>query len=470
LAGKIEENYRMDRSRKIVVIGAGSSEFGMDSLAGILRTEGLHGSELVLVDIDREKLSLVEKLAQRMNREWKAEMKIWATPDRKEALPEAGFVILSVAVDRENTWKKDYELALKHGITHYSENGGPGGFAHASRNLALILPILEDIAKLAPRAFLLNFTNPLTRICTAVQTLTRIPFVGICHGIAHAYFITATVLHKELGLELPADPRFLWEDGMIERYEAWQLVAKERYAIKAAGINHFTWVFSIRDKKNGEELLPLIRRKMEELPSAFEPLTQFMTRLYGWIPVTGDTHICEYVPFTSDAREGTWRRYDIQLYDFEWSKLRRQRGLEFMRKVVAGSAEIAPLKTAISERAELLIEAMVKNAHAYEEAVNIPNQGYIRNLPENAVVEVPGFIDADGIAGQHVGVLPEAIASICRTQLTIAELNVEAFVKRDRNLVHQLFSIDPMIQDPEVAVRLADAYLETYKDSLPEFR
>jgi alpha-galactosidase len=456
------------RADRIVVIGAGSSEFGMDSLAGILRAPGLHGLELALVDIDREKLSLVEKLARRMNREWRAEMKITATPERKEVLPGAGYVILSVAADRESTWKRDYELALQHGITHYAENGGPGGFAHATRNLALILPILRDIETLAPQAFLLNFTNPLTRVCTAVSKLTRIPFVGICRGIAHAYFIAATALHGELGLELPSDPRFLWTDGMIERYEAWQEVAKERFTVKAAGINHFTWILSIRDRISGEELLPLVKAKMREVP-AFEPLTQMMTGLYGLIPVTGDTHICEYVPFTADAREDTWRRYDIQLYDFDWSERRRERGLRFMREAGEGRANIGHLKAAMSERAELIIAAMVHDAHAYEEAVNIPNRGYIANLPAGAVVEVPGVVDADGISGLHVGELPEPIAALCRTQLTIDELNVEAFVKRDRSLVRQLFSIDPMIQDPEVAVRLAEAYLEAYRDSLPEF-
>lgn len=455
------------RNKKIVIIGAGSAEFGLASLAGIFRTEGLHGLELALVDIDADKLNIVQKFAHLMNREWGAEMKISATTERKEALGDADFVILAVAIDREDSWKRDHELALKYGITHYSENGGPGAFAHTCRNLGLILPILKDIEEICPNAYMLTFTNPLTRICTAVHKLSSIQNVGICHGIAIGYFIVATALHEEVGIKLSPDPRFLWQDDRIQVWEEYQKIAKEKYTIKAAGINHFTWILSVREKDTGREVYPLLKEKMAELPEVFEPLTQKMFQLYGLVPVAGDTHVSEYVSFVSDLREGTWERFDIQLYDFEWSKSRRQRTLKFMLDAVEGRESIEPLKHAMSERAEFIIDAMLHNTHAYEEAVNIPNRGYISNLPDGAIVEVPGVVDADGISGVYVGELPVAIAALCRTQLAIDELNVEAFVRGDRSLVYQMFSIDPMIQDPDVAIRLADEYIE--KNSLRFF-
>ncbi len=90
------------RNRKIVAIGAGSAEFGLQSLWGIMQTEGLHGFELQLVDIDQEKLSLITRLAEKINRDLGADVRIRATTNREEALPGAGFVILSIAIDREN--------------------------------------------------------------------------------------------------------------------------------------------------------------------------------------------------------------------------------------------------------------------------------------------------------------------------------------------------------------------------------
>lgn len=450
----------MNRNRKIVVIGAGSAEFGLDSLAGIIRTKGLFGCELVLVDIDETKLRVVEKLAKRLNLEWRADMNISATTDRTKALPRAGYVILSVAIDRETSWKNDHMLALRSGITHYAENGGPGAFAHTYRNLCLISPILKDIETLAPYAYLLTFTNPLTRICTAISKISSIQNVGICHGIGSGYWLLANIMRDELGIKLSPDPRFLWRDDRINEFEKFQDKAKEKYSIYAAGINHFTWILGVIDKSTGEDILSTVKEKINFLPSSVEPLSQKMFQIFGFIPVTGDTHITEYVPYTADAHEGTWNRFDIQLYDFEWSNNRRLKTIHLMNELGNGHGEINSLLNARSERAEIIIDSLMNNILIQEEAVNIPNHGFITNLPEGAIIEIPGKIDSSGINGVKVGNLPSAIAAVCQRQLCIADLNVEAFLTHDRKLVYQMFAIDPMIQDPDIAIKLADEYIE----------
>jgi alpha-galactosidase len=454
---------------KIVVVGAGSSEFGLDSLAGVLRTPELHGLELALVDIDADKLRVVKALADRMNREWDAGMEITAATQAAEALGDARFVLLSVAADREETWKRDHEICWKHGVTSYAENGGPGAFAHACRNLGLILPILRDMERLCPDAYLLNFTNPLTRLCAAICELTSIRCVGICHGIGIGYFILATALHEELGITLHEDPGFKWRDDVIEFFEAYQEIAKAKYEIRAAGINHFTWMLDVYDRQTNLSVYPLVKERMAQLPPIFEPLTQSMFRLFGLVPVQSDTHISEYVPYTADLHEGTWQRYDIQLYDFEWSNERRRKNLKYMLEAAEGRESIEPLKHTASERHEFIMAAMLHNTHAYEEAVNIPNRGYISNLPEGAIVEVPGVVGAEGVTGLHVGPLPEPIAELCRRQLVIDDLLVEAFVTGNRQLVYQLFAIDPMLQDLDEAVSLADELIDAYRDHLPMF-
>jgi len=136
--------------KKIVVIGAGSASFGISTLAGIMRNPDLHGCELCLVDINREGLEAIEKLALRMNDEWHADMHISATEQRKDALPGADYVVLSIAVDRENRWRIDHELAKEYGIMHYAENGGPAALFHTARNLAQIMPIIKDYGSALP--------------------------------------------------------------------------------------------------------------------------------------------------------------------------------------------------------------------------------------------------------------------------------------------------------------------------------
>jgi alpha-galactosidase len=461
-AGERLEASARPRRPKIVVIGAGSASFGIDCLAGIFRTAGLHGSRLVLVDIDERKLEQTEKIAKRLNAYTAAEIDISATSSRVHALDGADYVILAVAIDREETWARDHEVALRRGIAHYAENGGPGAFAHTCRNLGLIFPIVRDLELHCPGAHILTLTNPLMRICSALNTASSLRFVGFCHGIGIGYWIVATALHRELGIELPEDPRFLWRDERIHRMHDYQTIARERYSIRAAGINHFSWMLSVHDLETGEEVSPLLHRRLAELPGDFEPLTRRLADVFGLVPVQSDTHISEYVPFASDRE--TWRRFGVQLFDFEWAKERRERHDATLRSLANGTSPLDEALAGHTERVEFVIDAIVNDRHGYEEALNIPNRGYIENLPWGAVVEVPGVVDASGVSGVYVGALPEPIAALCRTQLTIADLNVRAFVTGDRELVHRLLAIDPMVRDLDTAVELADEYIDLYQD------
>jgi alpha-galactosidase len=187
------------------------------------------------------------------------------------------------------------------------------------------------------------------------------------------------------------------------------------------------------------------------------------------MPVSGDSHLTEYVPYTSDAREQTWHRFDIQFYDMEWGKRKREEGWKLVRDILDGRVQLDALHFSYSERAEHIIEAIANNHHTYEEALVLPNKGYIANLPSDAIVEVPAIITSDGATGVVVGELPEPIAELCRRQIVINEMTVSAFLNRDRKIVYQLFAIDPMIQDPDVAIQLADEYLKLNKKYIPEF-
>ena len=132
------------------------------------------------------------RLANRLNKEWKAGFAISGHADHREALTGTQFVVNAIEVGaRENLWRKDFEIPLKYGVRQpYAENGGPGGFAHAARNIGPILQIAHDMEQACPEAWFVNFTNPMIRICDAVNRHSRIK-VGrtvppdlrrLCHG------------------------------------------------------------------------------------------------------------------------------------------------------------------------------------------------------------------------------------------------------------------------------------------------
>ncbi len=181
---------------KIVVIGAGSASFGLNTLATLMRSERLKGSQLALVDSNAETLALVGQLGERLNREWGANMVLSTHTHHAPALDKAEFVINSIEVSpRETLWQLDFEIPFKYGVRQpYAENGGPGGFAHAARNIGPVMQIAHDMERACPDAWLINFTNPMIRICDAVARYSRIRVVGLCHQIHMAYAIVGQVL------------------------------------------------------------------------------------------------------------------------------------------------------------------------------------------------------------------------------------------------------------------------------------
>jgi alpha-galactosidase len=449
---------------KIVMIGAGSAFFGLHTLAGLMAHEDLHGSRLALVDLDAQGLAQLKVVAQRLSQQWNADFDIQASTDRREVLKDADFVVLSVAVDREETWRLDCAIAERHGLKHYGENGGPGGFFHTARNLANILPILQDIERLAPAALLINYTNPLPRICRAIQLSSDLRFVGLCHQLRFGYLIAGIGLADEMALDIPRGYTFRWTDESMAIEHRVADAMLERIDIRGAGLNHFTWMLEVRDKTNQKDLLPLLRHNLQhKVHTRFEPLTRHIAQVTGLIPVSGDTHLCEYLPFT---RSEGWQRYEIQAYDHDWSEGHRRQHWRDIASLAQGQGELDKLRQVTSERVEEVIAASWHDTGAFEPAVNIPNAGAIANLPDDAIVEVPGRVRRHSISGCPQGVLPGPIAEWCRRENVVADLCVRACLNRSRELALEAFILDPMTLDLAQATSMLDDYLATFGDRL----
>jgi alpha-galactosidase len=308
------------------------------------------------------------------------------------------------------------------------------------------------------------------RICEAVARYSRIKVVGLCHQIGVGYAMVGQVLAADLGLDVMegftsthASPAFI--PGM--RHIAHQ--ALQRLDIKAAGLNHFTWLLDLRDRQTGADLYPLFKERWATFDPTFEPLTRRMVQIFGLLPIPGDEHLCEYLPWLSDPITQPWLKYDVSLYEWElWDQLRNE-GHEKMAQLGAGDLSLDKLRDADSEGALEIIENIAGAGNHYHLALNLPNQGYISNLPEDAIVEVPGVVNGAGVQGLGLGALPEPIAELCRREITVARLCVDAAVSGDRQTALQCLILDPVVSDLDVAQQILDDYLETYRDYLPQF-
>jgi alpha-galactosidase len=333
-----------------------------------------------------------------------------------------------------------------------------------------VLEIAHTMEQACPNAWFINFTNPMVRICDAIARYSRIKVVGLCHQIYAGYGMVGYVLADLLGIQVPegvisthADPDLWPRLGLLARQ------AVEKVDIKAAGLNHFTWMLDLRDRRTGADLYPVFAERWAAFDPAFEPLTRRVYRAFGVFPIPGDEHLCEYLPWVSDPLTRPWEKYELSLYD--WARMDRLRHQthEEIAALADGRAPIEHLRELDGEGVVEVIENISKAGNHYHLALNLPNRGYISNLPEGAIVEVPGVISGAGIFGLGVGPLPEPVAELCRRELAVVRLCVDAAVHGDRQAALQCLLLDPVIRDLDVAEQILDDYLETYRPYLPQF-
>lgn len=430
---------------KIVLIGAGSYAFGTATFRDLIAwREQLKGSTIVLVDVNPDALALMAGFLRKLNATVGDPYVIETTTDRRAALPGAGFVLISIAVQRNRLWRLDWEIPLKHGVKHVlGENGGPGGLFHAMRNIPIVLDITRDVEALCPEALVINFTNPEGRVCQALNRYSKVRFIGLCHGIdmmRHAVSVALDLPLEEI------DPL-------------------------AYGINHFSWVHTLRRRGTQEDLYPAFRAAVHERLPELEAavghslkLSRFLMDTFGMWPLPSDDHVGEYLSYA-------WELAGMEGYPFDRVDRESEDFKADIRKWTSGELPLPEWAlTPSGERAIAIITGILYNTHQYELAVNLPNNGYIPNLPDDAIVEVPVIVDAAGVHGQRLEPLPEPIAAMCRTQIAVIDRVVEAGVHGDRNAALQALLLDPHITSTTQAEAILAELFEAHREFLPQFK
>ncbi|MHA1795738.1 MAG: family 4 glycosyl hydrolase, partial [Promethearchaeota archaeon] len=355
---------------KIVLIGAGSLQFGLGTVGSILSSSVLDGSTIVLHDISSENLSLIEIACHDAISEQQSNCKLECTTDRKEALKGADFIISSIEITpRFELWDQDLSIPRKLGNKQMmGENGGPGGIFHALRIIPPILEICADIQSICPNAWLINFSNPMSRICLAIhRKFPNLKVVGLCHEIAF--------VKKHL-------PSMLG-------------TTYNNLEFRAGGLNHFGVILDIHYKDSGKDAYPDIRAKTEEyLKSATMvdgyQLTLFILKTYGYLPYTTDSHYGEYIHWAPEVADFE----GVQRFRDTYREMTLAEGRKIRRLIRKGKG--AKLVKADEERAIPIIEGILTDSHHFEDSVNLPNKGIITNLSEELVVECPAIVDKDG--------------------------------------------------------------------------
>jgi alpha-galactosidase len=400
-------------------------------------------AHLGLVDINPAALDRMATIAQIIRDHYGSKVTIEQATDRRAALKGADYVIISVAVRRMELWEQDFRVPLAYGFKHpLGENGGPGAMFHTLRSLELVLPICRDVERLCPKALVFNYTNPESRVLMGINAMTKARAVGLCHGQMHAREVLAEkILRRPL----------------------------ETLDTEAGGLNHFFWFTRIADARTGQDLYPLVRKRIAKDPELVPPLVRKMIEVFGFYTYPSDDHVGEYLSF---AREFTGLKWH---YGRECKKVARADdgalSEDWLEPYATGrKAPDERLVGLSGESAIPIITAIELDRRTRLPAVNVLNtRSYVRELPTDAIVEVPATADRRGLMPQRIGPLPEALAAYCRTQVSIQKLIIEAYRKRSRNLLLQALLLDPVVNHVANADRMLDDMLELQAKYLPKF-
>lgn len=442
---------------KIVIIGAGSTSFTPGLLADITASRLFSDATLALVDINPDSAETMAHYAERVARQRGVNLRVEHASDRREVLAGADFVTVTIAVGGVRAWERDVRIPEAHGIWQtVGDSVGPGGVFRALRHVPELVAIARDMEELCPDAWLFNYTNPLTALVRAVQKTSPIKCVGLCHGVMH----TRDAIAHDLGI--PAADLH----------------------VTVAGLNHLGWVVDMRHE--GKDVYPRFRELVQgwlaspptDSGDPYEGFQEVSTRLmeiYGLYPSPGDRHVAEFFPYFLRPKEnGHGLRYGTQsgldmtnrilsTRDERWDRIRDQ--AEGRTEIDRGLFDEARE----GERVVAIMEAIVSGQPLQELAVNVRNDGVIRNLPREAVVEVPGVIDGRGMHGIAVGALPEGIANMLGARARQQELTVDAALSGDRTLALQALLADPLVPTVEAAEAMLEEALVAHARYLPRF-
>ncbi len=451
---------------KIAMIGAGSVGFTRRLTRDLLSVPEFAETHFALMDISARNLEMVAQLCQRDIAANGLPATVSSTLDRREAIADADYVICMIRQGGLEAFALDIDIPLKYGVDQcVGDTICAGGIMYGQRTIPALLEICRDIRQYAkPGALFLNYSNPMAMNTWACNQYGGQRTIGLCHGVQGG--------HKQI-----ANCIELWarRERLIAPDER---VTRDDVDIICAGINHQTWY--IQAQWRGQEMTPRLLELFEAHPEyrEEEKVRIDVLRRFGYYSTESNGHLSEYVPW--------YRKRPDEIND--WISLNRWINGEtggYLRVCAEGRnwfetdfpnwlEEEPPVISAEDrslEHGSYIIEGL-ETGRPYRGHFNVPNRGYITNLPDGCVVEIPGYVDKNGISMPVVGDLPLACAATCSASVRVQQMAMEAAVHGDVALLKQAMLHDPLtgaVCNPEEIWQMTDELLVAQAEWLPNY-
>ena len=439
---------------KIVFVGAGSTVFAQNLLTDILSLPDLSHSEIMLYDIDDDRLRTTALVANSIQAQLGTKAVISSSLDLREALFAADYVITMFQIGGyKPSTVIDFEIPKRYGLRQtIGDTLGIGGIMRGIRTIPVMLQVVEEMEVLCPDALLLNYVNPMAMLCWAIAESSNIQTIGLCHSVQH----TAAQLARDLEI-LETDLDYV-----------------------AAGINHMSFFLKLEKVAEQEkiDLYPqLWERAKGQIPSrrvsksvALSDAVRYeVFRRTGFFVTESSEHFAEYVPwFIKSGREDLLKEFAIPLDEYprrceeqiaEWVSLRDKLENPDTKFVLQKSNEYgAGIIHSIETGQERTFNG------------NVMNMEFITNLPHGACVEVPCVVNGSGVQPQKIGKLPPHIAAIIQTNINVQSLTVRAVLEKSKDHIYHAAMLDPRTSAElslEQIWSLVDEMIEAHGEMIP---
>lgn len=426
---------------KLAYIGGSSTRAAGTMASFIWQGAQFNGSEVVLIDLDAERLSIVETIARKMARARGLDLTIRATTNRREGLRDCDAVLTSFRPGGFEARNLDESIPLKHGVIG-QETQGPGGFFMALRSINVMKSIIEDMEAVCPNARLFNYTNPVNIVSEAVTHHTSIPTVSLCEG--------PIVSNREYVALVGLDP--------------------DKLDAVSVGLNHGSW--TVRHLYDGQDVMPLLREgyarlrqekstnvasedmrlldlacRMGSLPSSYFQYYYFKDEILAELQHKPTTRAQDIMASVSDY----WAHYREQAERDE-PKLDPARSRGGIHELELG---IDVMDAIFNDRKEVWY-------------VNVPNHGSLADFPDDMVVETVGFVDRNGVSPLAMGHLPRHVVGLVKMLGEYQALTAEAAWSGTRTDAIRALASHPLVFSMAKAEAIYNELAAAHQRLLPE--
>jgi alpha-galactosidase len=431
---------------KITFMGAGSTVFARQLMTDVLHIQELDEGTFALVDIDAGRLELAHKIAEQLVKHSGKHWRVQSSTERRDVLAGSDFIINTIEVAGMANVRHDFDIPMKYNVNQcIGDTIGPGGIFKALRTGPAWLAILRDAEELCPQALVLNYTNPMSILTLLALTATSMRTVGLCHSV----------------------------QGSSKQLASYLEVPYEELEWRCAGINHNAWFTVLRH--NGQDMYPRLRERVTQIPELYakDPVRFEIMLHFGAFVTESSGHFSEYVPYFRKRPE-LIEKYcrpgylgETGFYANNWPTW-RENNEKSIQEMLAGTKE-TPFKRS-HEYGSYIIEAVTQHRPTVIYG-NVGNDGLIDNLPDGCV-EVACLVDRNGIQPTHFGPLPEQLAALNRSHMSVHTLVRDALLERNKEAARYALMLDPLtaaVCSPAEISKLFDEMWEAERPYLHAF-